>query len=283
MAVSRDLLALERLLDDPSPVVQGAVLERVRRSGTSGMRWLRGLATHPELGVSARSLLRRLGTPEAAALGFLATVQDPATGLEEGFLALDRILAPELKDTAYETELARLAGRVRELSVTPTDIRSRLKILGRVMFGEAGYRGADDTADQPESSLLSHVIERRRGNPLSLCALYLMIARRTGLELSPVSVPGRFMVGWFGDDVPVYVDVFAGGAFRTRDEIRLALRENDLPDFGPALEPADKREMLARACRNLATQFAEQGNAVESSRFAGLARALALPNPHGPY
>lgn len=280
--MARDLLALERLLDDPSPVVQGAVLERVRRSGSGGIRWLRGLASHPELGGPARDLLRRLGTPEAAALGFLATVRDPAVGLEESFLALERILAPELPDDAYEAELARLSGRVRELGVTPADIRSRLRTIGRVIFGEAGYRGADDTSDQPESSLLSRVIARRRGNPLSLCALYLMVARRTGLELSPVSVPGRFMVGWFGDDVPVYVDAFAGGAFRTRDEIRLALRDNDLPDSGPALEPADKRETLARACRNLATQFAEKGDAPRSSLFAGLARALALPDPDGP-
>ena len=282
MTVTRDLQALERLIDDPSPVVRGAVLERIRSSGSAGMRWLRGLATHPELGGAARDLLRRLGTPEAAALGFLAAVRDESSSLEEGFLALERIVRPELPDGAYEAELARLAARVRDLSASPAGIRERLKVLSRVFVRDGGYQGEADTSDQPDASLLSKVIASRRGNPLSLCALYLMVARRAGIDLDPVSVPGRFMVGWFGKDGPIYVDVFAGCEFRTRDEIALALRENDLPDSGSALAPADRRETLARACRNLTAQYGERGAAARAAVFGGLARALSAPDPHGP-
>lgn len=282
MTVTRDLQALERLIDDPSPVVRGAVLERIRSSGSAGMRWLRGLATHPELGGAARDLLRRMGTPEAAALGFLAAVRDESSSLEEGFLALERIVRPELPDDAYEAELARLAARVRDLSASPAGIRERLKVLSRVFVRDGGYQGEADTSDQPDASLLSKVIASRRGNPLSLCALYLMVARRAGIDLDPVSVPGRFMVGWFGKDGPIYVDVFAGCEFRTRDEIALALRENDLPDSGSALAPADRRETLARACRNLTAQYGERGDAPRAGLFAGLARALSAPDPHGP-
>ncbi len=282
MTVTRDLQALERLIDDPSPVVRGAVLERLRSSGSAGMRWLRNLATHPELGGAARDLLRRLGTPEAAALGFLAAVRDESASLEEGFLALERIVRPELPDDAYEAELARLTSRVRDLAVSPSGIRERLKVLSRVFVRDGGYQGEADTSDQPDASLLSKVIERRRGNPLSLCALYLMVARRAGIDLDPVSVPGRFMVGWFGKEGPIYVDVFAGCEFRTREEIAQALRENDLPDGGQALAPADRRETLARACRNLTAQYGERGDAPRAGIFAGLARALSAPDPHGP-
>lgn len=281
MTVSRDLLALERLLDDPSPVVREAVLGRVRGSGAGGLRWLRNLASHPELGEHAREVLRRLGTPEAAAQALLAVAGDPAAGLESGMLALERVLNPGLPETALSGPLDALAERARGLMVAPTDMRTRLRTLSRVLFGEAGFRGVDDSSDQPETSLLSRVLERRRGNPLSLCAIYLLVARRLGIAVEPVGIPGRFMVGWFGDGGPIYVDAFAGGAFRTRDEIRLALRENELPEDESLLLPVGQRETLARACRNLATQHAEQGDAARAEAFAGLAKAIATHRPHG--
>lgn len=281
MAVSRDLLALERLIDDPSPVVREAVLDRVRRSGAGGIRWLRDLAAHPELGEHAREVLRRLGTPEAAAHALLAVARDPAAGLEQGLVALERVIDPSLDGEAVSGPLDELAERARGLQVAPSDMRTRLRTLSRVIFGEAGFRGVEDSSDQPETSLLSRVLARRRGNPLSLCAVYLLVARRLGIALEPVGVPGRFMVGWFGEGEPLYVDAFAGGAFRTRDEIRLALRENELPDNPALLRPVGQRETLARACRNLATQHAEQGDAARAEAFAGLARAIAPSPPDG--
>ncbi|MFN7340580.1 MAG: transglutaminase-like domain-containing protein [Opitutia bacterium] len=281
MAVSRDLSALERLLDDPSPVVREALISRVRKSGAAGIRWLRDLAAHPELGEHAREVLRRLGTPEAAAHALLAVARDPAAGLERGMVALERVLNPGLPEAAVSGPLDALAERARGLMVAPTDRRTRLRTLSRVIFGEAGFRGAEDSSDQPETSLISRVLERRRGNPLSLCAIYLLVARRLGIPLEPVGVPGRFMVGWFGEGEPIYVDAFAGGAFRTRDEIRLALRDNELPEDDAFLLPVGPRETLARACRNLATQHAEQGDAARAEAFASLAKAIAPAQPDG--
>jgi len=267
-------------MDDPSPVVREAVLERVRRAGRSGVRWLRGLAADPELGPSARDVLRRLGTPEAAATALVAVAQDPGAGLEEGLLALERVVRPELPEDAYARDLDRLAERARGLMLAPSDMRSRLRTISRVLFGEAGFRGAEDSSDQPETSLLSQVLVRRRGNPLSLCAVYLLVAHRAGIALEPVGVPGRFMVGWFGEGGPIYVDAYAGGAFRTREEILLALRENGLSEDLSLVAPVDRRETLARACRNLATQHAGRGQPELAEAFAGLARAIVQPERH---
>lgn len=281
MAATSELAALRRLLDDPSPVVQGAVLDRVRQAGDEGMRWLEGLAAESELSGPARDLLRRLRTPEAASLAFLAIARDRDANLEDGLLALERVIDPSLPDNALREELDRLGNRARGLLVSPSDMRTRLRMVGRVLFGEAGFRGSEDGVGDPENTLVSHVLRSRRGNPIALSAVFLLVARRAGLELSPVDVPGRFMVGWLGDDEPIYVDCFAGGSFRTADELRLALRENDLPDTDALLAPADTRATLARACRILATQYAEKGDAARTQCFLDLAAALAGKNRHG--
>lgn len=280
MPASSELAVLRRLLDDPSPVVQGAVLDRVRQAGDAGMRWLEGLAAEPEMSGPARDLLRRLRTPEAAALAFLAIARDADVDLEDGLLALERVADPSLPDDALRAELDRLGERARGLAVTPSDIRSRLRNIGRVLFGEAGFRACEEGVGDPEHTLLSHALRSRRGNPFALSAIFLLVARRAGLQLSPVDVPGRLMVGWFGDHGPLYLDSYAGGAFRTADELRLALRENGLPDADAHLGPADTRATLGRACRILATQYAERADAARTQSFLDLATTLARRPPH---
>lgn len=281
MAATSELAALRRLLDDPSPVVQGAVLDRVRQAGDEGMRWLEGLATESDLSGPARELLRRLRTPEAASLAFLAIARDRDANLEEGLLALERVIDSSLPDNALSEELDRLGNRARGLLVNPSDMRTRLRMVSRVLFGEAGFRGSEDGVGDPENTLLTHVLRSKRGNPIALSAIFLLVARRAGLELSPVDVPGRFMIGWLGDNEPLYVDCFAGGSFRTADELRLALRENDLPDNDALLAPADTRATLARVCRILATQYAEKGDAAHTQCCLDLAAALNGKNRHG--
>ncbi|HAZ66440.1 MAG TPA: hypothetical protein DCY41_06765 [Opitutae bacterium] len=282
MGVPRELSVLSRLLDDPSPVVQSAVLDRVRQAGDEGMRWLEKLASESDLSGPARDLLRRLRTPEAASLAFLAIARDRDANVEDGLLYLERIIDPSLPDNALRDDLDKLGERARGLLVSPSDIRSRLRTLSRVIFGEKGYRGAEEGIGDPENTLLSHALKTKRGNPFALSLLYLLVARRGGLELCPVDLPGRFMVGYFNQkDDPIYVDCFAGGSFRTPDELRLALRENDLPDDNELLGPTDTRTTLARACRILGTQYAEKGDAVRTQTFLDLAAALVGKSRHG--
>ena len=45
MTSDAQLAALERLLDDPSPVVRQAVAARVKAAGTAGILWLEKVAT----------------------------------------------------------------------------------------------------------------------------------------------------------------------------------------------------------------------------------------------
>ena len=66
---------------------------------------------------------------------------------------------------------------------------------------------------------------RRKGIPISLSILYLLVAHRLDLELEPVGLPGHFIVGCFTDGLPFFIDPFDRGVFREADEILALLRE----------------------------------------------------------
>ncbi len=280
MGISQDmtheaqLATLGRLLDDPSPVVRKAVLEKVKSAGTAGILWLETLMADEKLSPHAQAILVDLRTPEAAAHAFLAYIKKGPLDLEEACLLLERAADPSLAHHAYENELDRLANRTRELMAEPLDVRAKCRLLCRVIFGEEGYRGAQESFAVPSSSLLSQVMATRRGIPISLCLVFLLVARRLGLPVEPVGLPGRFMVGVFRGREPLYIDCYEGGAFRTRAEIQLLLLDNQLPADEAFLQAVSIHQTLARCCRNLVSQFEAQGDDRSSRLFLSFVHAL---------
>lgn len=274
MTPDSELAPLGRLLDDPSPVVRQAVLAKLKSAGLPGVLWLEGMTRDEAFAGHARALLADLRTPEAAAHAFLAHLRDPQGDLETACLLLERASDPSLADDAYAREFDRLAERTRELIAEPLDVREKCRLLCRVIFGEEGYRGARESFAAPASSLLSQVIRTRRGIPISLCLVFLFVARRLGLPVEPVGLPGRFMVGIFRGREPLYIDCYEGGAFRSRAEVQLLLLDNHLPADEAFLRPVSAHQTLARCCRNLVSQCEAQGDDRRSRLFLTFVHAL---------
>lgn len=281
MKTPTPLAVLERLLDDPSPIVREAVLNEVKAAGTEGLLWLEVLTKNKKLAPHAKSLLANLRTPELAARHFLEKISEGNLDLEEACLLFERVSQPLLPDHAYDEELDLLANRARELIAEPLDLQQKCKILCRVIFGEQGFRGAQESFAKPDSSLLSQVIKTRRGIPISLCLIFLLVAKRLNLPVQPVGLPGRFMVGLFKRNQPIFIDCYEGGTFRTRSEIQLMLLENHLPAEEVFLKPVSVTQTIARCCRNLVSQFEAMGDDKNSRLFLSFVHALEKDEPRG--
>ena len=274
MSQSAPLSALKRLLDDPSPVVRKAVFNGVKAAGTEGVLWLENLTTNRKLGVHAKSLLTQLRTSESATQIFLQYIEGGKIELEKACLLLERTINPPLSENDYAEKLDCFAERMRELIAEPADLKTKCHLLCRVLFGEEGFRGAPQSFATPEASLLSKVLHSKRGIPLSLCLIFLLVAQRLGLPVEPVGLPGRFMVGVFKGKEPFYIDCYEGGTFRTRAEVQLLLRENHLPADEAFLLPTSISQTLARYCRNLVAQWEAQGDTEHSRLFVRIHQAL---------
>jgi regulator of sirC expression with transglutaminase-like and TPR domain len=274
MTRAAQLNALERLMDDPSPVVRQAVLKGVQAAGTEGLLWLEQLRERKDLAPYAQALLSELRTPESSAQELIRALQSGEVDLERACLLLERIHNPKIADDAYRAALDRYCERTRELIAEPLDTRAKCRLLCRVLFGEEGFRGSEQSFATPSSSLLSHVLADRRGIPISLCLVFLLVARRLGLPVEPVGLPGRFMVGVFRGKDPLYIDCYEGGAFRTRAEVQLLLLDNQLPADEAFLQPVTALQTIARCCRNLVSQFEAQGDDRSSRLFVGVVHAL---------
>jgi regulator of sirC expression with transglutaminase-like and TPR domain len=123
------------------------------------------------------------------------------------------------------------------------------------LFGVEGFRGNDDDYYDPRNSYLDEVLARRIGIPITLSVVLLEVAKRVGIPLVGVSMPGHFLVRLIGDP-PVLLDPFAGGLLLSEAECeaRFAAVQGPGVAFDQRyLEPVGAVDILARMLNNLRT------------------------------
>jgi regulator of sirC expression with transglutaminase-like and TPR domain len=260
--------SIRRLIDDENPIVRKALITEIARFPEKGKLFLEDLI-HNSGDIQAKhahSLIAELGWGDGVG-DFLSFIRSQRYELESGWFLLDRTIFPTFEISSASLFLDQLADRVRELLMPPQNAREICSVLNRVFFHEFGFRGATKDFSDPRNSFIHLVLERKRGLPITLCVVYLLIARRVGLELEPIGLPGRFMLGSFTGKEPFYIDVWSGGKFFDIDQMEDFLDDFETENSGASLLPVTVAETLARGCRNLVQQFAKAGECANSNLF----------------
>jgi regulator of sirC expression with transglutaminase-like and TPR domain len=262
--------AVLALLDDPSPAVRKSLLAYFSAQGEPARLFLEALAKDGGrlLSTHARGYLEELKFTDPAA-EFREFIRSLNYELETGALLLARTVFPDLDIGLSCQRLDDLAARCRELTAEPLSVREKCRIINRVLFHENGYHGNREHYTDPLNSFLPVVLDRRKGIPLSLSIVYLLVAQRLGIDLEPVALPGHFMVGCYLEDAPLFIDPFDKGVFRSPEEVFAFLKAGAHQPTVADLAPTTVREVLCRNCRNLANHYTEAGDAERAKLFAG--------------
>lgn len=129
---------------------------------------------------------------------------------------LDRLalgMAAELRKVDADSALAELDRLGAEVeAIGGAGAGAEVDALAEVLGDRHGFVGDREDYDHPDNSMLDIVLERRRGLPILLSVVYVEVARRAGIELAGVGLPGHYVVGHFGQAPPILLDPFGGGA-----------------------------------------------------------------------
>jgi len=125
---------------------------------------------------------------------------------------------PQLLDTLAD-EFRRRGGTMDE------------ETLARFLFKEKGLEGDRSNYYHPQNSNLIYVIEARRGLPISLACVYMLVGRRLGLDIGGCNWPNHFFARVVLRQKVILVDCFNGG--------RMVDRESFLKMQGPSKDAAE--------------------------------------------
>jgi regulator of sirC expression with transglutaminase-like and TPR domain len=172
--------------------------------------------------------------------------------LFEGALLISALIDPTEDLEAARRAVTALARRVRRQA----DERGEPAHLAlqRVLFAEEGFRGDEESYDDPANSSVARVISRRRGMPITLSIVAIEVGRLAGLRLEGIGLPGHFVVG--GPDLPEgrFLDAFDAGRIYDAEGVsrRVETIFGSPVTLGPDLLAADPpRAILARVLLNL--------------------------------
>lgn len=153
---------------------------------------------------------------------------------------------------------------------TPPD--RRMAGLVHHLFRVHGFRGDDQSYDDPQNSRIDRVLDRERGLPILLSAVVLEVARRIELPLQGIPFPGHFLVGTL-EQPPVFLDAFHGGQLRSPAQLAKELRTRtetrpSASDLRQALAPASTADLLLRVSTNLMHSWLRREDPVRALRNA---------------
>jgi regulator of sirC expression with transglutaminase-like and TPR domain len=163
---------------------------------------------------------------------------------------------------AFE-QLDRLGSEIGEALGGGGSPRAELDAVVGVLGRRHGFVGNRENYDDPDNSMLDRVLARRTGLPILLSIVYVEAARRAGIDLGGVGLPGHFVAGHFGEDPPLLVDPFASGE-------RL-----EIPGL-VGVARAGAHETVLRVLNNLVGSYRRRNDVSRAIRSAELRMALPL-------
>ena len=262
--------ALIKLLGDDDPSVYHPVRTKILSYGVSAARWLQGSTLSSDPLVRRRALeIVQTFSRQTADNRFLAFClsQSEELDLERGAFLLAQTQYPDINIEAYGALLDSYAADLKEAIPTGASAENILATINHLLFAQLGYHGNEDNYYDPENSYLNRVMDRRTGNPISLCTMFLLVGGRLKLPIAGIGMPGHFLCRYQTTTEGFFIDAFNQGKLLSKAECVAYLRHTRDSFRESDLAPVSPRRILVRMCSNLFQIYTQLSHTEEMGRL----------------
>jgi len=183
-----------------------------------------------------------------------ASTDRQAVDLMRASLLLAQIDNPDVDVESYLLRIEEMAAELQ--GALPDEISEveKLSRLDQYLFENLGVRGSRFEYDAQSNSYLNEVIDDREGLPITLSVLYMEIARRIGLNVVGVGLPGHFVVRFESTEpgqAAVTIDPFERGRRLSEQEVSQIIALAGFPDEPRFREATSPVRIVERMTMNL--------------------------------
>ena len=114
--------------------------------------------------------------------------------LVDGAIAFMVEIDADFPATWVQLQLKKLAQEAEQALMDEVNPRVRLDGLLRLFYREWGFQGDHQQYFSSDNTFLDKVLERRKGIPVSLGALFLYLAKHLELPVESVGFPTQFLL-----------------------------------------------------------------------------------------
>lgn len=150
----------------------------------------------------------------------------------------------------------------------------QVRIMNSVLFEKLKFRANTKNFHSPANSMINAVLESKKGNPISLCSVYLLVAQKMGLEIYGVNLPNLFIVTYKSNDTDFYINCFSKGLIFSKDDIDNYLEHLNISKQDIFYKPCRNLDIVLRSLRNLVVSFEKLGDYHKSDEIKIILKKL---------
>ncbi len=155
---------------------------------------------------------------------------------------------------------------------SPSD---QIKNLNHVLFNKLKFTSNTQNFHAPGNSMINTVLETRRGNPIALCIIYMLVARRLEMPVFGVNLPNLFVLTYKSPETQFYINPFNKGLVFSKNDIDNYIAQLKLSPSDRYYEPCTHLEIIQRVLRNLVLSFEKLGEAHKTEEVKELLSELS--------
>lgn len=282
----KSIQALVRLIEDPDHEIFEHVRDELISHGAEAIPFLESSWEEEDLGLLFQSRIENLIEEiqfNSVKQELKKWINDPHKDLLLGAIIIAKYQYPNLDEEKIKQQIQQIRKDIwLELSPQNTAFET-VRIFNKVFYGKYKFSGNSKNYHSPLNSYINTVLETKKGNPLSLCLIYSIVAQSLDLPVYGVNLPNHFVLAYMDENnitaeiseeenfgVLFYINAFSRGGIFDKNEIKEFLKGLKKDENRAYFEPCSNSAVIMRMLTNLILAFQQAGNAEKVNQLIEL-------------
>tara|TARA_Y100001960_G_scaffold264169_1_gene286506 strand:- start:477 stop:1361 length:885 start_codon:yes stop_codon:yes gene_type:complete len=278
--------SLIQLLTDRDEFVRSRIRDKLVELGEDSLPFLE-IATRGEnesLRIQAQLVIQNI-LPNKLAEKFRQLAlkgQGQDVDLEAGMMLIMEFGYPESNPEICRKKLDDLAQKLAEILDFNSAPQEIVVVFSRFLFQKNRFKGNKYNYHNPDNSFINKVLENHTGLPITLSALCVLLAKRLGLPIVGVGMPGHYIVKYSLPIEPIYFDPFHEGRLLTKSECIKIVEQSGYQFAEHFLSQSTQRETLVRMLNNLIQVYKNSNQKKKAETLLEYVKILLNPSTNKP-
>ncbi len=252
-----DLKALITLLDDQDPEIYSHIESKILELGTGLIpllekEWESNLNHLVQQRIESLIHQLQYARLQERLVDWIENKQDD---LLFGMWVIATYLYPDLELDALKEQIENLFYEVWKQIKNDTDEFEKIGILNDVLYTQYHFSSNTKNFHSPNNSMINMVLEQKKGNPISLAVVYLLVSQRLRIPVFGVNLPKLFVLTYRSSEEIFYLNTNNRGQIFHHEDISKFIEELKIPPKNEYYEPCSHLDIIVRVLRNLEQSY----------------------------
>jgi regulator of sirC expression with transglutaminase-like and TPR domain len=163
----------------------------------------------------------------------------------------------------------------------------KIKVMNHILFEVHKFSRSSSFINSAQAQFMSHLLDTRKGSPISLAILYAIIAQQLSIPAYGVALPKNFILCYvdqyfqpfetnINDNVLFYINPFNKGVVFGRKEIELFIKQQQLENKPSYFETCTNKETIINLVNSIIDFYQNNSDQNKADEYKSILKILYL-------